>query len=171
MAACTETSLPTSGAIPKNLSCKNTNLNTDNKKIDNSNLSWQERLFGKQLINCKCNGGKTIVDVNSFLNVKTGDSLCEVIGIYFSFINNGGNCDDFTKQLAELYDKVNFIKNNGDHGNGNDMKIKKFEIVHVVLWCNVTEVIDFEQSFHSHVSDLPWLAVSNQDYERKVKHK
>lgn len=169
MSTCTETSLSTSGTIPKKLSCNNLNIIDDNAALNNKKLSWQQRLFGKQLINCKCNETNTFVDIKSFFDDNTGNTMCDVIGIYFSFINIGATCDDFTKQLAELYDNVNININKNNSNNENDMiKIKKFEVVHVVLWSNVTEVLDFDESFKNHINDLPWLAVPNQDYDRKV---
>lgn len=56
----------------------------------------------------------------------------------------------------------------GGGGGGGGEKRKRLEVVHVVLWSNVTDVLDFDESFRAHITDLPWLAVPNRDYERKV---
>lgn len=140
-------------------------------------VCWQHRLFGKQLSRCSqvnqqdtkpCDASGTLVD-------EDGRPACEVIGVYFSFINPGATCDDFTRQLLDLYTNVNssssaHMENDRDAENstrGRERR-KKFEVVHVVLWSNVADVLDFEESFRAHVSELPWLAVPNLDYERKV---
>lgn len=145
-------------------------------------VCWQHRLFGKQLSRCSqvnqqdtkpCDTSSTLVDEDS-------RPACEVIGVYFSFINPGATCDDFTRQLLDLYTNVNspssssssstHMENDRDAENstrGRERR-KKFEVVHVVLWSNVADVLDFEESFRAHVSELPWLAVPNLDYERKV---
>ncbi|XP_017890356.1 nucleoredoxin-like [Ceratina calcarata] len=147
-------------------------------------VCWQHRLFGKQLSRCSqvnqhqqdtksYDASGTLVDENS-------KPTCEVIGVYFSFINPGATCDDFTRQLLDLYNNVNstfssssssHMENNLDAENsgGKLEKRKRFEVVHVVLWSNVTDVLDFEESFRAHVSELPWLAVPNLDYERKTR--
>lgn len=139
-------------------------------------ICWQHRLFGKQLSRCSqvnqqdtkpCDASGSLVD-------EEVRPICEVIGVYFSFINPGATCDDFTRQLLELYASVNassHTENDRDAENtGKEReRRKKFEIVHVVLWSNVADVLDFEESFHAHVSELPWLAVPNLDYERKVR--
>ena len=134
-------------------------------------LTWQQRLFGKQLIRCsQINQDSKPCEVNSVFTTEDGHSVCEVIGVYFSFINPGATCDDFTRQLTELYNSVNGT--NQDNGTTEEsqerFKKKKLEVVHVVLWSNVADVLDFQDSFRNHVTDLPWLAVPNQDYERKV---
>lgn len=98
-----------------------------------------------------------------------GQPVCETIGMYFSFVNPGATCDDFTRQLVELYASVNGVPDNNSVGNERGERRKRFEVVHVVLWSNVTDVLDFEESFRAHVADLPWLAVPNRDYERKVR--
>lgn len=161
--ACTENLVP-SGAIPK-------------KSIEKPNISspsenylpgqpWQQRLFGKQLLDCgDCH--QKLVDVNNALVGDANAPVSGVIGVYFSFINTGATCDDFTRQLAGLYDTIN--TNGALNGEGGDGVVKKFEVVHVVLWSNVADVVDFEESFSQHVADLPWLAVPNRDYERKVR--
>lgn len=105
-------------------------------------------------------------DVNSVLVNDDGQSFCDVIGVYFSFINPGATCDDFTRQLAELYNSVNSVTTDE---NLEIIKRKRFEVVHVVLWSNVADVLDFDESFRNHITDLPWLAVPNKDYERKVE--
>ncbi|XP_076379980.1 nucleoredoxin isoform X2 [Megalopta genalis] len=145
-------------------------------------ICWQHRLFGKQLSRCSqvnhqqdtkpCDAGGSLVD-------EDGRPICEVIGVYFSFINPGATCDDFTRQLLELYASVNGGGPQQQHTENNDRdaenpgkereRRKRFEIVHVVLWSNVADVLDFEESFHAHVSELPWLAVPNLDYERKTR--
>ena len=135
--------------------------------------SWQQRLFGKQLIKCsQVNQDSKPCEVNSVFATVDGHSVCEVIGVYFSFINPGATCDDFTRHLTELYNSVNGYNqdNNGTTEDNQErvVKRKKFEVVHVVLWSNVADVLDFEESFRNHVTELPWLAVPNQDYERKV---
>ncbi|XP_054009014.1 nucleoredoxin-like isoform X2 [Hylaeus anthracinus] len=132
-------------------------------------VSWQHRLFGKQLSRCSqvnqqdtkpCEASGSLVDDD-------GRPTCEVIGVYFSFINPGATCDDFTRQLLELYTNVNSAHTDAE--NPGKERRKKFEVVHVVLWSNVADVLDFEESFRAHVSELPWLAVPNVDYERKTR--
>ncbi|XP_053987534.1 nucleoredoxin-like isoform X2 [Hylaeus volcanicus] len=132
-------------------------------------VSWQHRLFGKQLSRCSqvnqqdtkpCEASGSLVDDD-------GRPTCEVIGVYFSFINPGATCDDFTRQLLELYTNVNSAHTDAE--NPGKERRKKFEVVHVVLWSNVADVLDFEESFRTHVSELPWLAVPNVDYERKTR--
>jgi len=134
-----------------------------------SAMCWQHRLFGKQLARCnQINDTKMSIDSAAVSLVhEDGWPVCEIIGMYFSFVNPGATCDDFTRQLVELYANINGATDNDD-GNSGD-KRKRFEVVHVVLWSNVTDVLDFEESFRAHVADLPWLAVPNRDYERKVK--
>ncbi|XP_063973359.1 nucleoredoxin-like isoform X2 [Diachasmimorpha longicaudata] len=159
--ACTENIVP-SGAIPKK-SC--TNLSLSSTSDNTRHQPWQQRLFGKQLLHCSDSG--KLVDVNSAL-VGEKVPVCDIIGVYFSFINPGATCDDFTRQLIDLYQNINAgVVVNGDHGEG--VKKRKFEVVHVVLWSNVADVLDFEESFRNHVADLPWLAVPNRDYERKTR--
>ncbi|XP_066588688.1 nucleoredoxin-like isoform X2 [Prorops nasuta] len=135
-------------------------------RVKNSSF-WQHRLFGKQLSRCyqaslqdsvKENEENSLVD-------EDGRSTCEVIGVYFSFINSSATCDDFTRQLAELYANVNGSTPESDHRD----RRKSLEVVHVVLWSNVVDVLDFKESFKIHVNDLPWFAVPNRDYERKTK--
>ncbi|XP_033226954.1 nucleoredoxin-like isoform X2 [Belonocnema kinseyi] len=131
---------------------------------------WQQRLFGKQLIKCsQVNQDSKPCEVNSVFTTEDCRCICEVIGVYFSFINPGATCDDFTRHLTELYNSVNgYNQDNGTtEENQERIKRKKFEIVHVVLWSNVADVLDFEESFKNHVAELPWVAVPNQDYERK----
>lgn len=127
-------------------------------------LCWQHRLFGKQLVRCSHvnDTRKSIDSAAATLVHEDGRSACEIVGMYFSFVNPGATCDDFTRQLVELYTSVN-----GSSGGGE--KRKRFEVVHVVLWSNVTDVLDFDESFRAHVTDLPWLAVPNRDYERKTR--
>ncbi|KAG5321355.1 NXN protein, partial [Pseudoatta argentina] len=128
-------------------------------------LCWQHRLFGKQLARCNYvnDTRKSIDSAAATLVHEDGRPACEIVGMYFSFVNPGATCDDFTRQLVELYASVN------GGGGGSGEKKKKFEVVHVVLWSNVTEVLDFDESFRIHVADLPWLAVLNRDYERKTR--
>lgn len=123
-------------------------------------LCWQHRLFGKQLARCSHinDTRKSIDSAAATLVHEDGRPACEIVGMYFSFVNPGATCDDFTRQLVELYASVN---------SGGE-KRKRLEVVHVVLWSNVTDVLDFDESFRAHVADLPWLAVPNRDYERKV---
>ncbi|EFN83931.1 nucleoredoxin [Harpegnathos saltator] len=128
---------------------------------------WQHRLLGKQLARCSqvnnARDAKTKpLDATASLVNEDGRPVCEIIGMYFSFVNPGATCDDFTRQLVELYASVNA-------DNGERERRKRFEVVHVVLWSNVTDVLDFEESFRAHVADLPWLAVPNNDYERKTR--
>ncbi|KAK0084821.1 hypothetical protein PV326_006137 [Microctonus aethiopoides] len=178
MAAC-ETSLVInsgSGAIPKkNIGCTIMCCSNNSCVCNTRSIIWQQRLFGKQLL--RCNQMKNFnydidklscIDVSNFVD-DLGVSMCEVIGIYFSFINPSATCDDFTKQLTELYANVNSIDaSNGDYSDKELNKRKRFEVVHIVLWNNVADVLDFNESFKNHVAELPWLAVPNQDYERKV---
>lgn len=129
-------------------------------------LCWQQRLFGKQLVRCnQVNDARKSIDSTSIASLvhEDGRPACEIIGMYFSFVDPGATCDDFTRQLVELYTNVN-----GADGGGGERDRKRFEVVHVVLWSNVTDVLDFEDSFRAHVADLPWLVVPNRDYERKV---
>ncbi|XP_012231659.2 nucleoredoxin-like [Linepithema humile] len=132
-------------------------------------LYWQHRLFGKQLARCsQVNDMKKSIDSTATSLIhEDGQPVCEIIGMYFSFVNPGATCDDFTRQLVELYSNVNGADNNGVGERGE--RRKRFEVVHVVLWSNVTDVLDFEESFRAHVADLPWLAVPNRDYERKTR--
>lgn len=138
-------------------------------------VCWQHRLFGKQLSRCsQVNQQDTKpCDASGMLVDEDGRPTCEVIGVYFSFINPGATCDDFTRQLLDLYTNVNLSHTENDRDAENSSRgrerRKKFEVVHVVLWSNVADVLDFEESFRAHVSELPWLAVPNLDYERKVK--
>ena len=169
-----------------------------------SGLCWQERLFGKQLLQCNqinhhhqvadTTSASALRDVSSVLGNESGSTTnnhkCQVIGVYFSFINSGGTCDEFTRQLIELYASVNSCRNNRrtngeasstrenstlseindkQDSSDDDCRRKRFQVVHVVLWSNVTDVLDCDESFRNHVLDLPWLAVPNHDYERKVK--
>jgi len=133
-------------------------------------LCWQHRLFGKQLARCSHvnDTRKSIDSAAATLVHEDGRPVCEIVGMYFSFVNPGATCDDFTRQLVELYASVNDSGGGGgDSGDGGE-KRKRLEVVHVVLWSNVTDVLDFDESFRAHVADLPWLAVPNRDYERKV---
>lgn len=137
-------------------------------------VCWQHRLFGKQLSRCsQVNQDTKPCDASGMLVDEDGRPTCEVIGVYFSFINPGATCDDFTRQLLDLYTNVNLSHTENDRDAENSSRgrerRKKFEVVHVVLWSNVADVLDFEESFRAHVSELPWLAVPNLDYERKVK--
>lgn len=111
---------------------------------------WQQRLLGKHLV--RCNGPTAKLLTTDLL-----EPTCEVLGVYFSFVNPGAGCDDFTRHLVDLYSSVN-----------KDPKKKRFEVVHVLLWTNVHDVLDLEESFRKHVADLAWLAVPCDDYERKV---
>lgn len=124
-------------------------------------LYWQHRLFGKQLARCSHvnDTRKSIDSAAATLVHEDGRPTCEIVGMYFSFVNPGATCDDFTRQLVDLYASVN---------SGGGEKRKRLEVVHVVLWSNVTDVLDSDESFRAHVADLPWLAVPNRDYERKV---
>lgn len=131
--------------------------------------NWQQRVFGRQLLRCSQAANVTttesrLCDVGKLLTSENDEPLCETIGVYFSFINPGATCDDFTKQLCELYGSVNGAAKDED-------RKKRFEVVHVVLWSNVADVLDFQESFRAHVAELPWLAVPNDDYERKVTNK
>lgn len=178
MAAC-EASLVInsgSGAIPKkNIGCTIMCSSNNSCVCNTRSIIWQQRLFGKQLLRCNQMNNfnydidkLSCIDVSNFVD-DSGVSMCEVIGIYFSFINPSATCDDFTKQLTELYANVNSIDaSNGDYGDKELNKRKRFEVVHIVLWNNVADVLDFNESFKNHVAELPWLAVPNQDYERKV---
>lgn len=135
-------------------------------------MYWQYRLFGKQLVRCNQvnDTGRKSIDSTTIPTLVHDDGrpACEIIGMYFSFMNSGATCDDFTRQLVELYTNVNADSNNSGGGGEGDRR-KRFEVVHVVLWSNVTDVLDFEESFRAHVADLPWLVVPNRDYERKTR--
>lgn len=143
---------------------------TSSGSKNKSSLCWQHRLFGKlircnQINNRQC--GKPF-DASTLLLDDDSQSNSEIIGIYFSFINSSGSCDEFTHQLVELYNQVNSIDSSKICEEVIYSKRKKFEIVHVVLWNDGTDVIDLDESFKNYVADLPWLAVCNRDYERKV---
>ncbi|KAG8042700.1 hypothetical protein G9C98_005335 [Cotesia typhae] len=187
MAVC-DTSLVTSssssGAIPKkNPPSSTPNYSGSTVAANGKSITWQQRLFGKQVHRCSeintDNNKKfnSCIDVSAFVDETNGSSMCEIIGVYFSFINSSATCDEFTKQLTELYTNVNSVTaSNGDHlddtkSNSTTLfgRKKKFEVVHIVLWSNVTDVLDFDQCFNNHVNDLPWLVVPNQDYERKTR--
>ncbi|XP_015191272.1 PREDICTED: nucleoredoxin-like [Polistes dominula] len=158
-------------------------LELTKKSINNGRpICWQHRLFGKQLTRCnQINSQDTKpCDASGSLIDEDGSTACDVIGVYFSFINPGATCDDFTRQLVELYANVNAVHAGTDaispasgasteNTNKGRERRKRFEVVHVVLWSNVADVLDFEESFRNHVADLPWLAVPNRDYERKTR--
>ncbi|OAD52066.1 Nucleoredoxin [Eufriesea mexicana] len=141
-------------------------------------VCWQHKLFGEELLRCSqvnqqdtkaCGASGALVDEDD-------RPTCEVIGVYFSFINPSATCDDFTRQLVDLYTNVNSsssscTENDRDAENssrGRERR-KKFEVVHVVLQSNEGHVICCEESFRAHVADLPWLTVSNLDYGRNIK--
>lgn len=131
-------------------------------KSASAGAPWQQRLFGKQLMRC-----------SKQQYVKTCDALtdeasCDIVGVYFSFINAGATCDDFTKQLVKLHESVNNISET-ENGDAKKAIRKRLEVVHVVLWSNV-EVLNLDETFKNHVADLPWLAIPNHDYERKVPY-
>lgn len=155
--------------VSEQVSCASTNAarksSSANAGAGNS-ACWQHRLFGKQLarcsqINAMHDAKAKPCDATASLVGEDGRPVCEIIGMYFSFVNPGATCDDFTRQLVELYASVNADSVERE-------RRKRLEVVHVVLWSNVTDVLDFEESFRAHVADLPWLAVPNRDYERKV---
>lgn len=158
--------------ISEQVSSASTNTAKKSVEVETTNggkpLCWQHRLFGKQLVRCSQINAR---DAKKSINTSTSSSLvnednrpvCEIIGVYFTFVNPDGTCDDFTRQLAELYASVNSSTDNGERE-----RRKKFEVVHVVLCGNVIDVCEFEESFRAHVADLPWLTVANYDYERKV---
>ncbi|XP_014224274.1 nucleoredoxin-like [Trichogramma pretiosum] len=125
--------------------------------LSQNKVAWQQRLLGKQLCRCAKPGLKS-----STLELLVNQ--CEVLGLYFSFVDPAASCDDFTRHLAQLYEALN------NSGSGNNVK-KKLEVVHVLLWSGAAaqEVLDVEASFREHVSDLPWLAVACDDYERKTR--
>lgn len=161
MAACvTEQVSPNAARKPRSTTATTTT-------VTGKPTCWQHRLFGKQLVRCsQINDRMSIDSAAASLVHEDGRPACEIIGMYFSFVNPDATCDDFTRQLIDLYASVNGAQTTGN--NAIDEKKKKFEVVHVVLWSNMTDVLDFDESFRAHVADLPWLAVSNRDYERKV---
>ncbi|XP_034945696.1 nucleoredoxin-like isoform X2 [Chelonus insularis] len=172
MAAC-ETSLVTSSGAIRKITSGCTMTPTNNPTVcSGKSIPWQQRLFGKNLLYCNQikkpddDSKSSSVDVSSFIS-ESGGSTCEVIGVYFSFINASATCDEFTKQLSDLYAHVNSIV--AINGDSDSRQKKRFEVVHVVLWSNVTDVLDFDESFKNHVADLPWLVVPNEDYERKTR--
>lgn len=122
----------------------------------NNKGCWQQRLFGKQLVCCGLDSSKLYEVSAATVAQDEGRLGCSVIGVYFSFINQGATCDDFTRQLVDLYRCVNAAE-----------RKRSFEVVHVVLWSSA-DVNDLEEGFRQHVLELPWLAVPNQDFERKV---
>ncbi|GLV36732.1 hypothetical protein CBL_02433 [Carabus blaptoides fortunei] len=122
-----------------------------------SKQHWQERLFGNKLIKCdtvKDNNECDLVEcVNCFKN-------CDVTIIYFSFANINAQCDDVTKNLVALYNRMNSEKCNNEG--------KKLEVVQVVLWANNDVFGDFEQSHRDSIVDLPWYAIPFSEIELKV---
>lgn len=130
---------------------------------------WQHRLFGRQLARCGAGSGNRRDP--TFLVREDADCrpVCETVAVYFSFVGPNATCDDFTRQLVELYASVNRATTADDNDvDDNDGNGRRFEVVHVVLWSNASDVLDYDESFRDHVADLPWLAVPNHDYERKV---
>ncbi|XP_020295212.1 nucleoredoxin-like [Pseudomyrmex gracilis] len=145
-----------------------TTTTTTTTTVTGKPTCWQHRLFGKQLVRCsQVNDRMSIDSAAASLVHEDGRPACEIIGMYFSFVNPDASCDDFTRQLADLYASVNGAQTTGN--NAGDEKKKRFEVVHVVLWSNMNDMLDFEASFRAHVADLPWLAVPNRDYERKTR--
>ena len=172
---------------------KSATLLSDMSSTSDAQKPWQQRLLGKHLSRCRgCDGGagddnNEDNDNNHGENDSAGGNKdrklptmeltqdCEVLGLYFSFVDPAASCDDFTRNLVELYESVNKDaggagdQENGDTGNNKKIKKKKrLEVVHVLLWSNVQDVVDLDESFRSHVAELPWLAVPSDDYERKV---
>lgn len=124
--------------------------------------NWQQRLLGKQLVRCAGQQDRLLTAE------ATRD--CGCLGLYFSFVDPGASCDDFTRHLLDLYSSLN--------SGAGDKKVpddgapgKRLEVVHVLLWSNAQDVLDPEESFRGHVAELPWLAVPCEDYERKVSER
>ncbi|XP_014206907.1 nucleoredoxin-like [Copidosoma floridanum] len=126
---------------------------------------WQQRLLGNHLVRCGGAGQEAQKDTK----IPSHEALkdYEVLGLYFSFVDPGATCDDFTRHLHELHKSVNDAAA-GKQGPG-DAKRRYFEVVHVLLWSNVQDVMDLDQSFRNHVAELPWLAVPSDDYEKKTR--
>lgn len=127
-----------------------------------SNKSWQQRLFGKHLVRCD--------DEHKDVKLPSDEATqhCKVLGLYFSFVDPGASCDEFTRHLVDLYNSVNTAESQEKNGL-DDKSSKRLQVIHVLLWSNVQEVLDLDQSFRSHVAELPWLAIPSGDYERKVR--
>ncbi|CAL7947003.1 unnamed protein product [Xylocopa violacea] len=140
-------------------------------------VCWQHKLFGKHLSQCsQLNQQDTKpCDESGMLVDEDGRPTCEVIGVYFSFMNPSTASDDFTHQLLDLYTNVNSSTSHAENDRDAEStsrgveRRKKFEVVHVVLWYDAADVLDFEEKFRAYVSDLPWLTVPNLDYTRNIR--
>lgn len=117
---------------------------------------WQERCFGKTLLDCK-----TLIKTDEHQTLPTADVLYkpEIVGVYFSFANM--QSDDFIKKLKDLYERIN---GTGNGGNSS----RKFEVVQVVLWAHNDVYSDFETSHRDSLLNLPWFAVPYNEIELKV---
>ncbi|KAI4455006.1 nucleoredoxin [Holotrichia oblita] len=118
---------------------------------------WQERFFGKTLLDCK-----TLTKTEEHQTLLTVDVLykAEIVGVYFSFANM--QSDDFIKKLKDLYERIN-----GSGISGNS--VKKLEVVQVVLWAHNDVYSDFETSHRDSLLNLPWFAIPYNEIELKTR--
>ncbi|XP_001607483.1 nucleoredoxin [Nasonia vitripennis] len=161
MAACS------AGALSENNNPASNNCNkllqmSGSASANQAQKPWQQRLLGKHLVRC----GPAVKDK---LPTSEVTQSCEVLGLYFSFVDPGASCDDFTRHLVDLYNSVNGGSSNGANDAAAAGCKKRLEVIHVLLWSNVQDVIDLDESFRNHVAELPWLAVPSDDYERKTR--
>lgn len=117
---------------------------------------WQEKFFGKNLIDCN-----SLSNTNDHKILSTFDVLykSEIVGIYFSFANM--QSDDFIKKLQDLYERINCSGN-------SDNSLKRLEVVQIVLWAHNDVYSDFETSHRDNLLNLPWFAVPYNEIELKV---
>lgn len=125
--------------------------------MDNQKRKWQERLFGKELTDCK-----SITAQSGLQNVCTVDALknVEILGVYFCFANINLQSDDFVRKLRDLYDRLN-----GDPSKNGP---KKLEVVQVVLWAHNDVYGDFETSHRDCLKTLPWYGIPYSEIDLKV---
>lgn len=117
---------------------------------------WQEKLFGKELIDCS---SLTKIKCQSVSTAEVLVQKTEILGVYFSFANM--QCDDFIKKLKDLYERINGSSN-------SDSAVKKLEVIQIVLWAHNDVYSDFETSHRDSLLNLPWFAVPYNEIELKV---
>lgn len=162
MAACSAGALSDNNN-PASNNCKL--LQMSGSTTNQGQKPWQQRLLGKHLVRCD-------QSVKDKLPTSEVSQSSEVLGLYFSFVDPGASCDDFTRHLVDLYSNVNSSSSSSNGANDAASAAgckKRLEVIHVLLWSNVQDVIDLDESFRNHVAELPWLAVPSDDYERKVR--
>ncbi|KAI4455008.1 nucleoredoxin [Holotrichia oblita] len=132
---------------------------------------WQERYFGKTLLDCK-----TLTKTKKPQTLLTVDVLqkAEIVGVHFTYGNEED--DDFIKKLEDFYELIN-----GSEISGNS--VKKFEVVQVVLGtstkfedaeCGIEEyyTTSYQQSIHrDSLLNLPWFAIPYNDRELELRLK